>query len=78
MHADDDNVVAAEHSIEFYMAMHKAGVGGQLHVFEKGGHGFGLGQTSGSLNSWPAFVKAGWRKSHGVRSKSNGIQFIEN
>jgi hypothetical protein len=37
--------------------MHKAGIGGQLHVFEKGGHGFGLGQALGSLKSWPDLCK---------------------
>ena len=37
-----DTVVPAENSIAFYLALHKAGVPAELHVFENGPHGVGL------------------------------------
>ena len=40
--AQDDNVVKPVNSIEFYSAMVQNKVKGELHIFEKGGHGFGL------------------------------------
>lgn len=57
VHARDDNIVPFEHSVDFYMAMQRAGVGGQLHIFEKGGHGFGLGKATGPVKSWPDLCK---------------------
>ena len=43
VHASDDTTVQAEQSIRFYLALRKAGVPAELHIYEKGGHGFGVG-----------------------------------
>lgn len=43
IHATDDNVVIPENSINYYLALKKNGVSAELHIYEKGGHGFGLG-----------------------------------
>ncbi|WP_291287251.1 alpha/beta hydrolase [Flavobacterium sp.] len=43
IHATDDTVVLAENSINYYLALKKNGVPAELHLYEKGGHGFGLG-----------------------------------
>jgi len=53
VHAQDDKTVPCLHSIDFYTAMLKAGVPGQLHLFEEGAHGFGLGETMDSVKHWP-------------------------
>ncbi len=42
VHAEDDKTVPVMNSIVFYEAMVKAGVKGELHLFQAGGHGFGL------------------------------------
>jgi len=42
VHAEDDKTVPVMNSIVFYEAMIKAGVKGELHLFQAGGHGFGL------------------------------------
>lgn len=42
VHAEDDKTVPVMNSIVFYEAMLKAGVKGELHLFQAGGHGFGL------------------------------------
>lgn len=43
VHATDDNVVPVENSIHYYMALKKNNVPAEMHIYEKGGHGFGLG-----------------------------------
>jgi len=42
VHAADDNVVPVQNSLVFYEAMLKAGVKSELHIYQSGGHGFGL------------------------------------
>jgi len=43
VHATDDTVVLPENSINYYLALKKNAVPAELHIYEKGGHGFGLG-----------------------------------
>ncbi len=43
IHATDDTVVIPENSINYYLALKKNGIKAELHLYEKGGHGFGLG-----------------------------------
>lgn len=43
IHATDDTVVIPENSINYYLGLKKNGVSAELHLYEKGGHGFGLG-----------------------------------
>ena len=43
VHATDDKTVLPENSINFYLALKNNGVPAELHIYEKGGHGFGLG-----------------------------------
>jgi acetyl esterase/lipase len=42
VHAQDDRTVKAENSIQFYLALMKNAVPGQLIIYPKGGHGFGM------------------------------------
>ncbi|HEY0653752.1 MAG TPA: alpha/beta hydrolase [Chryseosolibacter sp.] len=42
IHASDDNVVLSENSVRFYTALIKNKVQAELHIYEKGGHGFGM------------------------------------
>jgi len=44
VHATDDLVVPVENSIHYYLALKRSGVPAELHVYETGGHGFGLGR----------------------------------
>jgi acetyl esterase/lipase len=65
VHTADDSVVPVENSLLFTMACHKAGVPVELHVFEHGPHGFGLGGTNPVLSSWPGLC-ANWMKARGI------------
>jgi len=53
VHTWGDTAVPAENSIYFYLALRKAGVPAEMHIYEKGRHGFGLGTTAGAVGSWP-------------------------
>ncbi|KAF2515757.1 alpha/beta hydrolase [Flavobacterium foetidum] len=49
IHATDDSAVYPENSIAYYLALKKNGVAAEMHIYEKGGHGFGLGVKDTSL-----------------------------
>ena len=53
VHAKDDKTISPENSIYFYRALKKAGVPAEMHIYENGGHGFGLGIRGGPVTSWP-------------------------
>jgi acetyl esterase/lipase len=63
IHATDDTVVIPENSINYYLALKKNGVSAELHIYEKGGHGFGLGVADTS-KFWTRDC-AEWLKSNG-------------
>ncbi len=46
VHATDDHSVVVENSINYYLALKNKGVSVEMHLFEKGGHGFGLGRET--------------------------------
>jgi len=59
VHAADDAAVPVENSILMWQALHKAGVRSQLHVFDRGGHGFGLRGVGGlDVSAWPSLVES--------------------
>ncbi len=68
VHADDDKGVPVENSICFYLALRNAKVPAEMHVYLKGGHGFGLGKPPLAAASWPARC-ADWMRAQGVLPK---------
>lgn len=61
VHATDDDVVPVENSILFYEGLLKNKVKAELHIFEAGGHGFGLNNPKSSEHwfNWAASWLAG-------------------
>lgn len=51
IHAADDTAVSAENSIQYFRALHKHGISAQLIIYPKGGHGFGL-ENSTTKDQW--------------------------
>jgi acetyl esterase/lipase len=68
VHADDDNGVPSENSIYFYLALRKAKVPAEMHIYERGGHGFGLGKKDNAVSGWSVCC-AGWMKERGLLDK---------
>ena len=60
-HTNEDTGVPPENSVLFYLALRRAGVPAELHIYEKGPHGVGLGWSDLALSSWPARL-ADWLK----------------
>ncbi len=58
VHAKDDKGVVPENSILMHEALKKAGVKTSLNLYEKGGHGFGLGRKNQDSSKWPAALTA--------------------
>lgn len=53
VHADDDRLSAAI-SVNLYLALKKAGVSSELHVYSVGGHGFGVKDRPLPVTQWTA------------------------
>ncbi|WP_081820708.1 alpha/beta hydrolase [Sediminibacter sp. Hel_I_10] len=68
VHATDDSSVPVENSIRYYMALKSHNVPVELHLYEKGGHGFGLGR--GDTNQyWPLACEQ-WLDAHHLINKT--------
>jgi acetyl esterase/lipase len=64
-HTNADTTVPAENSVAFYLALRKAGVPAELHIFEPGAHGVGLAMNDPVLNAWPPLL-ATWLRQRGL------------
>lgn len=62
---DADRSVPVENSLLFYEALRKARVPAELHVYQKGGHGFGLAPDDVVLSTWPKHC-ADWMRGMGL------------
>lgn len=51
-HTTEDTGVPPENSVAFYLALRKAKVPAELHVYQQGPHGVGLAPGDPALNSW--------------------------
>ena len=50
---DGDKGVPAENSVQFYLALRRAKVPAELHVYQHGRHGLGLAQKQPGTANWP-------------------------
>ncbi|MCX6333006.1 MAG: alpha/beta hydrolase [Bacteroidia bacterium] len=53
VHSADDKVVPVKNSMVYYEALVKNGIPSELHVFQKGGHGYGLAGDRETQSAWP-------------------------
>jgi acetyl esterase/lipase len=61
---NEDDVVPAENSLHYFLALRKAGVTSEMHVFEKGPHGVGLANDDALLAPWSTLL-ANWLRLRG-------------
>jgi acetyl esterase/lipase len=64
-HTNADTAVPAENSVYYYLALRKAGVPAEMHIFEKGPHGVGLANDDAALSEWSKLL-ATWLRVHGI------------
>jgi acetyl esterase/lipase len=62
-HANDDPVTPLS-SAALYLALTKAKVPAELHVFATGGHGYGMRKSANPVSAWPARC-GDWLKARG-------------
>jgi acetyl esterase/lipase len=67
-HTDADTGVPAENSVRFYLALRKAKVPAEMHIFETGVHGVGLALNDPSLSAWPTLLM-NWLRARGLLTK---------
>jgi acetyl esterase/lipase len=70
-HTDGDTGVPPENSVLYYLALRKAGVPAEIHIYQRGPHGVGLGWGDEALGTWPARL-ADWLRIRGLLN-SKGI-----
>lgn len=66
--AENDPMDHVEHSLTYYMALKKAGVPVEMHLYAEGGHGFGLRPTTRPISHWPELAET-WLRTIGMISK---------
>lgn len=72
-HTSDDGAVPVENSVAFYLALRKAGVAAEMHLFQSGPHGVGLDLGNPTLGEWPKLL-TNWLRARGLLTKASGIK----
>jgi acetyl esterase/lipase len=65
----NDNVVPVENSVAFYLALTKAKVPAEMHLFQSGPHGVGMALTDPALSPWTTLL-ANWLRARGLLSRN--------
>jgi acetyl esterase/lipase len=68
LQAEDDHVDDVHDSLAYYIALIKAGVPVEMHLYAHGGHAFGLRRTELPITAWPQLVET-WLGTIGMISK---------
>ena len=63
--SSDDTGVPPENGIVFYNALKKEGIKTELHIFDHGGHGYGMAPKDPVLSAWP-MMAVKWLKMLGI------------
>ncbi|SHG13260.1 Acetyl esterase/lipase [Flavobacterium fluvii] len=73
VHATDDKAVPVENSINYYLALKNQKVPVEMHLYQSGGHGFGLG-VKGTNQFWPTACEK-WLVANNFTLKPDGYVF---
>lgn len=68
VHSGDDKSVPVRNSIVYYQALQKHNIPSELHIFQRGGHGYGLAEGRETQSAWPDLCLS-WMKSAGFLNK---------
>ncbi len=63
IHAADDKAVPVQNSINYFTALNEYDIPVEMHIYEKGGHGFGIKNLKGSTAGWPKDCE-NWLRMH--------------
>ncbi len=65
IHTTDDQAVPVENAVAMYSALRRSKVPVEMHIFQHGAHGFGLGFNKGAVGAWPELCRT-WMKNLGM------------
>jgi acetyl esterase/lipase len=66
----NDDPVGPENAAQIYLALKRAGVPAELHVFASGGHGYGMRKGEKPCASWPSRCEEWLRDQHWLEQGS--------
>jgi acetyl esterase/lipase len=61
----EDDWAHVENAMKYFVALKNAGVPAEMHLYAKGGHGYGLRRTDLPITAWPELVDV-WLKTIGM------------
>jgi acetyl esterase/lipase len=67
----EDDEMGVESSIFYYLALAKAHIPAEMHLYPAGGHGFGLRPSKATVTTWPERAQE-WLRSLGVLQAPSG------
>jgi acetyl esterase/lipase len=70
LQAEDDHIDSVYDSLSYYIALQKAGVPAEMHLYAQGNHAFGLRRTKLPITAWPQLVET-WLGTIGMTSESS-------
>jgi len=65
VHSANDGAVPIENSLSYFKALQKNKVKSEIHIFEQGGHGYGMDKQPGTQLQWPNMLLK-WMNMHGI------------
>ncbi|AZA85279.1 alpha/beta hydrolase [Chryseobacterium lactis] len=71
-HAEDDPISPVENSILMYQALKNNNIPAEMHLFQTGGHGWGLGKKNTNTGEWKELF-LNWLKVNGVLTTPSKI-----
>ena len=66
----NDPVDNVQNSLVYFIALKKAGVPVEMHLYAEGGHGFGLRRTRMAITQWPQLLEAWMHSIHMLPARS--------
>lgn len=66
VHSYTDSVVPWRNSAELFLALKRNGIPAEMHLFDRGEHGYGMGLNDPVIGRWPDFL-ARWLDRQGFR-----------
>jgi acetyl esterase/lipase len=65
LQAEDDPIDSVRNSLDYYIALQRAGVSVEMHLYAQGGHAFGLRRSKLPITRWPQLVET-WLQAIGM------------
>ena len=56
VHSNDDKAVDVQNSLIFHQYLNQFNIKNEMHIYQEGGHGYGLAINKGTLSKWPKLL----------------------